>query len=439
MFSMYSLLLCILSSMPIFLSIKIIGLVELSKKDIAILTLIQVLISIPLFWAIKENELVGPIMLAITLIYFYIKNKSILKGFLSFVLVYIIGALVDTIQGFILISLGHSKDFYINNKFIYLAMNINLFIFICLVSYGIRFISKKLKLKVDYIKNYKKSVSIIFLNLSLLCLMFYCITLIVRYYNIDENLIEFLTGICAIFFIINLGTSYYIIKISEKDFEVKSMSDELKNLKLYTTSLEEVNTEVRKFRHDYINIISLMDEYIENKDIDGLRNFFSKNLVPLNDNLNKKNLRLGLLGKIMSPEIKSLMVFKIIRAQELGININIEITEEIHEINMDMIDLCRSIGIIMDNAIEAAVEAKNPEINIGVLNTTKTINIIVENSYGGKMPMLHEIVKNGYSTKGENRGMGLHTLGEVIKKHKTVTIDTIIKEKKFVQDMAIVK
>lgn len=439
MFSMYFLLLSILSSLPIFLSIKIIGFVELSKKDIAILTLIQVLISIPFFFVIKKNELVGPIMLAITLIYYYIKNKSILNIFLSFILVYIIGALVDTIQGFILISLGHSKDFYINNQFIYLVMNINLFIFICLLSYGIRFISEKLKLKGKYIKNYKKSVSIIILNLSLLSLMFYCITLIVRYYNIDESLIQFLTGICAIFFIINLGTSYYIIKVTQKDFEIKIMSGELKNLKLYTTSLEDVNTEVRKFRHDYINIISSMDEYIENKDIDGLRSFYRKNLIPLNDNLNNKNLRIGLLGKVMIPELKSLMVFKVIKAQELEININVEIADEIHKINMDMIDLCRSIGIIMDNAIEAAVRAESPKINIGILNTTKTIKIIVENSYGGQTPVLYEIVKNGYSTKGKNRGMGLHTLEEIIKRHKYVTIDTIIKEEKFVQDMAIVK
>ncbi|MHC1685273.1 MAG: sensor histidine kinase [Clostridiaceae bacterium] len=439
MVNMYFLILCIISSIPIILSIKIMDFIDISKKNVLMLTVVQILVGIIMTGLFKKNELVIPIMVIVSIIYCLISKKNVLKMIISFILVYISVALLDTIQIFILMSFGHSKEFYVNNQIIYLFMNINLGVFICLLAYGIRCLSEELKLKVNYIKNYKKAVSIIFLNISLLCLMFYCITLIVRYYNIDESLIQFLTGICAIFFIINLGTSYYIIKITQKDFEVKIMSEELKNLKLYTSSLENVNTEVRKFRHDYINIISSMDEYIENEDVDGLRNFFRKNLIPLNDNLNKKNLRIGLLGKIMIPELKSLMVFKVIKAQELGVNINIEIPGKIDEINMDMIDLCRSIGIIMDNAIEAAVEAKKPEINIGVLNTTKTINIIVENSYGGETPLLHEIVKNGYSTKGNNRGMGLHTLGEIIKRHKSVTMDTIIKENKFVQDIAIVK
>ncbi len=48
----------------------------------------------------------------------------------------------------------------------------------------------------------------------------------------------------------------------------------------------------------------------------------------------------------------------------MNIPIHIEIPDEVSSINLNMIDLSRSIGIILDNAIEASTEIDDPIIRI---------------------------------------------------------------------------
>ena len=47
------------------------------------------------------------------------------------------------------------------------------------------------------------------------------------------------------------------------------------------------------------------------------------------------------------------------------------------------------------------------------------------------------LFKQGFSTKGENRGLGLSNLKEIIDKYKNVTLDTFIKNELFFQEITI--
>ena len=57
-----------------------------------------------------------------------------------------------------------------------------------------------------------------------------------------------------------------------------------------------------------------------------------------------------------------MLTTKIIQSQEQNINISVEVTEQIDHINMNIVELSRCIGIIMDNAIEASEFVDAPTI-----------------------------------------------------------------------------
>ena len=230
---------------------------------------------------------------------------------------------------------------------------------------------------------------------------------------------------------------YVLFIVARKEIQFNYKERELENLKEYTKNLEKVYTDMRKFRHDYINIISSMAGFIEDRDIDGLAEHFNKNIYPLNNKMNNNNYKLGLLKNIERSEIKGLISSKIIHAQELGIEVGIDIVDSIDNIKMDIIDFTRSIGIIIDNAVEAAIESENKILNIAFINKNKSIIVVVENTFPSELPPIYKMFRYGFSTKGDNRGIGLSNLREITNKYKNVSLETIVKEDKFVQNLTI--
>ena len=153
--------------------------------------------------------------------------------------------------------------------------------------------------------------------------------------------------------------------------------------------------------------------------------------------MNKKNLRLGLLGNINIPEVKGLIASKVIKSQELGLDVLIDIPEKIDVINVDLVEFSRVLGIIFDNSIEAAIESEEKIIKFGIFLKNNSVNILVINSYPSEKIYVHEIFKEGFSTKGSNRGLGLNILSEIVSRHKNIVLDTSIEEKEFIQDLCI--
>ena len=121
-------------------------------------------------------------------------------------------------------------------------------------------------------------------------------------------------------------------KVITKEIEYKSKKEQLQNLKDYTNSLEKVYTDMRKFRHDYINILSSIVGYIEDNDMEGLEEHFYKNIMPLGEGIKNNNFRIGLLKNIEIVELKGLLSSKIIGAQGKGIDVFIDISEKINYI-----------------------------------------------------------------------------------------------------------
>lgn len=286
----------------------------------------------------------------------------------------------------------------------------------------------------------KKKLNTYYSNKSKYILLIYMIVIIVGVLlclSINNDF-ESSQGILTIFYIavmfIVLGILVFIFN---KENKIKNQQIQYKNLEEYTAKLEVLYTDMRKFRHDYINILSSMWGFIDDNDMDGLKEYFENNIQPLNKKMNSNNYKLGLLKNIDIPEIKGLLSSKVIKAQELGIDVFIDITEAIDTIKVDIIEIVRALGIILDNAIEASVSSEEKSMSIGFIKKNNSVIIVVSNSFGGNIPPIAKLYKQGFSTKGENRGLGLSNLREMIGKYKNITIDTSIKENNFYQEITI--
>ena len=117
-----------------------------------------------------------------------------------------------------------------------------------------------------------------------------------------------------------------------------------------------VYNNLRSFKHDYVNIMTSLSTYIDEKRYDELETFFYEHILPMQKNLTQKNGSLNHLLHINILELKSILYAKLLLALNQNIDVNIDIPDEIDSINMDPVDLVRMLGIYLDNAIEACLE-----------------------------------------------------------------------------------
>lgn len=384
---------------------------------------------------------------------------AIIGEFLSIIPIIIIGGvflykysknlLISVSIPMLSVIIGVISDYLISNIYI-LLFNTNIVrneltlgiiiteTLLCLVISKVIGIMVNRKVKISTLNLKSRFGGLIVLSLILTLIIFYTNIYLGSKAGFSQEVLR-INGILFFTYFILLGIIIFIlIRSLTKELEFRNKQNEFEHLKQYTESLENLYSDMRVFRHDYINIISSMIGYIDNKDIEGLERHFYENIIPVSKTMQKNDFKIGAIKNINIPEIKGIVSSKLIRAQELGLDVHIEVVENIDEIKMNIIDLSRGLGILLDNAIEAAEKSSKLNLKLAFIKKKKSIMIIITNSYEEKNIMISRIFKPNYSTKGEGRGLGLNNLKNIINNYDNVFLETRIIENNFVQELEIV-
>lgn len=380
---------------------------------------------------ISEYALIIP-MIVIPAILIYKNSKNIVRSVSTPVIAIIILVLSDSVSSNVIASISVINIELLKNDLIvyWLAYMIDLIlIFFITKLFGI-FINRKLKLSNLELKG--RFGLLIVISLVLTLIIFYT-NIIFESNNGSGNQIIKINGILFFsYFILLMIIMHILITSMSKEMDLKNKQIQFENLQEYTDNLEKLYTDMRIFRHDYINILSSMIGYIQNRDIDGLERHFHEKIFPLSKGMESNNYKIGLLKNIKIPEIKGIVSSKLIRAQELGVDVYIDIVQPIEKINMDILDFSRVVGILIDNAIEAAEKCDKPSIKVAFIDKDNTMFFVIINSINEEIP-INKIFLKDFSTKGENRGLGLYNLKEITNKYRNVAIDTSIENSEFKQ------
>jgi two-component system, LytTR family, sensor histidine kinase AgrC len=210
----------------------------------------------------------------------------------------------------------------------------------------------------------------------------------------------------------------------------------LNEISQYNKKLESLTNEMKKFRHDYKNIMLSMNGYLIENDIEGLKNFFYSNIDPSSKVLDLYNLNISSIANINCVEVKGIILSKIIKAEDISIDTKVYIPDIIEYINFNCLDLCRVLGIILDNCIEASSECESPSIEISITQNDKCVSIITTNTYINKGKDISKFFKEGFSTKGDGRGIGLSNLKGILSNYDNAYF-TIKAEDEFIQKLDI--
>ena len=215
---------------------------------------------------------------------------------------------------------------------------------------------------------------------------------------------------------------------------LEKTQEELENEKIYNKTLSLLHDNIRGFKHDFNNIVQAIGGYIAMNDLTGLNNYYEKLLADckISNNLNLLNPE-----SINNPSIYSLLTNKYFLATEKGITMNFSIFSNLSCINSNMYELSRILGILLDNAVEAAEETEEKLINIEIKSDDKKHIFIIKNSFKDKNISTTKIFEKGYSTKSNNTGLGLWNVHKILSKNTDLDLFTTIEDNMFCQQLAM--
>lgn len=433
----YEIVPSILISVICYMSIYILYKNKITIKEMRKYFLISFMVGIVIF--IGSYSIILPILSIITII--QLKNNEDKIRIKILIMIYSI-YFINTIYGIVYTFLGQ-KIFKMSFKY-FLIEFVILFIiivFICLIINN-RSLKRKAHIKISQSQIRLRMILAASIPVTFIMLIIY-LTIDIK--RISRDKIDFLLGnfvpaaLPLISIILVSIIIYYYDRSVEYRVKLKREAEEKCEIEEYTHIIENMYGETRKFKHDYINMISSLKEYIDNREIENLKKFFYDNIVDMDRNIRWNNSNIDKLKYIKDmPALKGLISTKLINALSMNIDIEVDMIENINDISMNIMDLCRILGILMDNCIEAAEECIHSKIWICMVNKNDHVVIVLKNNFLGKKPAIYDIYNKGFSTKGQDRGLGLYNVRCIIdSKYENVFLNTSIEDKIFIQELWI--
>lgn len=401
-----------------------------SKRRLIYVLVFGLIGNISTFLIPSSYKIFFTMILWAVLVYF-ILQASLLKSILSEVITLALTSVVDFICAHIFFSLfGITSNQIIVIPLYKLLVSITNYTIIFLLS----LIIKYFKINIQVFDNMSTKTKILLVANTVLMI----IVIAMQFYIIDfysDTMPTFITFISILALIAYFAISVYSI-INSSKLEIASRDLEGANLTIH--SLRVLHDTVRTFKHDFDNIVNGIGGYVRNNDMEGLTKYYDQLLQDCNKTNNLYSLNPNVINH---PAIYNILATKYYVADELNVQINLDIFLDLNEIekHMKIYEFTRILGILLDNAIEAAKECDDKTINVTFRkeDVKHRLIVIIENTYNNKDVNIDEIFEKGISSKQGNSGLGLWKIRQILKKNNNLNLFTTKDNKFFKQQFEI--
>lgn len=231
--------------------------------------------------------------------------------------------------------------------------------------------------------------------------------------------------------------SFYSLLSTDK---LDTTTRDLEEAQLYNKTLTILHDSIRGFKHDFHNIVQSIGGYADRGDLEGLRVYYRQLLQDCGRTNNLTALNPEVIN---NPAIYNVLATKYHKADEIGVQINLGIFINLNEIekHMKIYEFTRILGILLDNAIEAAAECENKIIHVSFRKeqNRRRLLVIIDNTYKNKDINVDKIYEKDFSTKSKetNSGLGLWEVRQILKKNNNLNLFTTKSEEFFSQQFEI--
>ena len=406
---LYHLILCFLSAAGFFLA----G-INTQNNNISAKRKAALFLSLFLIMSLTSpflRQLITPFCFLVTIFLLTWHNTYKIQTIISF----LIGYLLLVCSDYLLITFIHTlfgltiaelrKDYLLPMSLIYIP-------FLYLTTRLARYIlHEKLQIQ-DHRPG--RLIIMLLLNLSVSAVIFIFAIIYGDRLGYPPDVVSFNFVLFFLYFLSSTLLLYFTGKTIQKDNQLELELVQYENLNTYTKEVEQLYQEMRAFRHDYIDLLTTLKGYIDQEDNASLKKYFYQEILPAGREMTSSDYRLGLLSRIKDDSLKSLLAAKLMAAHSQGIHVHIEINEDIQEMPVKMIDLIRVLGIFLTNAIEAAEDSEEKELDLAMIRESDQTAILIRNTTKPLSLSVQQLMRKDVSTKEGHSGLGLDTARRIL-------------------------
>ncbi|WP_426807182.1 sensor histidine kinase [Streptococcus anginosus] len=257
-----------------------------------------------------------------------------------------------------------------------------------------------------------------------------------------NNLNSFSSMIATICFLMFMSTLFYLQSIREKhekEEQIKQKEREQLQLQKYTDEIVSLYNEIRGFRHDYGGMLASFQSAIHTGDIKEVERIYQEVLVNANLQLRSDKYTYFDLNNVGDSALRSVMTQTLFKARDYNIELTFEVKDFVNPLPIKLLDLVRMTSVLLNNAIEGAAESYQKTMNVSLVDLDTETILVIQNSRKKRPLDLEEIYQTDFSTKGEERGLGLSNIKEIINNYEGIILDTKIEDEYFTQVMRVRK
>lgn len=182
--------------------------------------------------------------------------------------------------------------------------------------------------------------------------------------------------------------------------------------------LEQLNIKLRGQRHDFMNHLQVVYSLMELSEYDEAVKYIERTYEDI--------ISVSSVMKTSSPAINALLMSKVSDARANGIEMNLKISSPYSDLPMESWEMCRVLGNLLDNAIDALSGVRDGRIDVELTEDLHNYGFRVFNNGPAVRPEHRELIfQTGFTTKSKGTGMGLYIVRTIMREHGgDVTLET---------------
>lgn len=356
------------------------------------------------------------IYLLMCLLYYYnYEEKYLYFTLFKTILIYILMFITDIIASLILMNLTVPTNPDVINLLKALGTLLNSILIFGLFknNYFVNLLNKFLSMIM------KKEAKILTIFAILLLITLWCMGF---EYRLHASFVSFVSLITIVIFLC-LMVSVMVYQY----FNNKEVENEKQQLQVLMHEYENVLNQTSENRHEMLNDLLILRSIADKNSSEFTRTL--DGIIRQYDT--KKFKKYTSLAKLPTG-VKGMIYYKIAFINENEINFD-TVVNGVDYAKFEAMDkdlyykVCKILGILMDNAIDACVDSNKKKLVVSVYTENEDLCVEIDNSYSGIVDK-DGIKKKGYTTKGKNHGYGLTILNRIVDETEELNFEQSINE-----------
>ena len=358
------------------------------------------------------NFIISKGVISILLLLISIKiifNDNVRKSVICTLIFYLILAIFDFIFSFVFYWFNEITITDISQECLIVGSFSLVLTFMAAMVCKMKSVKEICKKIIEISKSSRINITIIFLTIFFIIILSTKLSL---EYNFQKYFLYTLLLLIFLFFFVFALVKNYLAQKEKREKEV---------LLDFISKYEKIIDENRENKHEMLNNLIILRSFDDRNDSE-YDKVINELIVRYGKNSGETVKNISKLPK----GLKGILYYKMNDMKQKHINLTVSISQRVSSPlekleTEEYVILSKIVGIIMDNALEAALKSKDKSVFIEVYEQNGIVIMVIENSCDS-IVNVNDIKKKNFSTKGTGRGLGLHIAELLLKKSKHITM-----------------